>query len=217
MSEQFKGSPYRRHKNDVEAGSDDFDDADEASCSPFDIYRTKNASVERLKRWRQAALVLNASRRFRYTLDLKKEEEKKQTLRKIRTHAQVIRAAFLFQAAGEKINGISNLPRTPVGDYDIGQEALAAMTRDHDFSALQQYGGITGLANMLKTNLEKGIRGDDVDLLKRRNVYGSNTYPRKKGRSFWRFLWDACRDTTLIILMVAAGCFFGTRYKDRGY
>lgn len=41
--------------------------------------------------FQQAALVLNASRRFRYTLDLKKEEEKKELIAKIRTHAQVIR------------------------------------------------------------------------------------------------------------------------------
>ena len=44
----------------------------------------------------QAALVLNASRRFRYTLDLKKEEEKEQIRRKIRAHAQVIRVCFLI-------------------------------------------------------------------------------------------------------------------------
>lgn len=41
--------------------------------------------------WQQAALVLNASRRFRYTLDLKRDEEKEQTRKKIRAHAQVIR------------------------------------------------------------------------------------------------------------------------------
>lgn len=41
---------------------------------------------------------------------------------------------------------------------------------------------------MLKTNLEKGILGDDADLLRRRNAFGSNTYPRKKGRSFWVFI-----------------------------
>lgn len=45
--------------------------------------------------WQQAALVLNASRRFRYTLDLKKEEEKEHIRRKIRAHAQVIRVYFL--------------------------------------------------------------------------------------------------------------------------
>lgn len=27
------------------------------------------------------------------------------------------------------------------GDYAIGQEELASMSRDHDISALQQYGG----------------------------------------------------------------------------
>ena len=80
--------------------------------------------------FQQAALVLNASRRFRYTLDLKKEEEKEIIRRKIRSHAQVIRvlchllteilysfflsvsfflfwicilqAAFLFKEAGQK-------------------------------------------------------------------------------------------------------------------
>lgn len=41
--------------------------------------------------------MLNASRRFRYTLDLKKEEEKKQTIRKIRAHAQVIRVMLSFE------------------------------------------------------------------------------------------------------------------------
>ena len=46
----------------------------------------------------QAALVLNASRRFRYTLDLKKEEEKEQRRRMIRAHAQVIRVMFLILA-----------------------------------------------------------------------------------------------------------------------
>ena len=77
--------------------------------------------------------MLNASRRFRYTLDLKKEEEKKQIIAKIRTHAHVIRvlyihfftpnlyidklsdvyaallafqAAYLFQAAGQKEKGM---------------------------------------------------------------------------------------------------------------
>ncbi|XP_072089871.1 calcium-transporting ATPase 8, plasma membrane-type-like [Arachis hypogaea] len=45
----------------------------------------------------QAALVLNASRRFRYTLDLKKEEEKEQVLRKIRGHVQVIKM-FVWDA-----------------------------------------------------------------------------------------------------------------------
>uniref|UniRef100_A0A2N9IKD7 Calcium-transporting P-type ATPase N-terminal autoinhibitory domain-containing protein n=1 Tax=Fagus sylvatica TaxID=28930 RepID=A0A2N9IKD7_FAGSY len=112
----FKGSPYRRHSNDndVEAGGSrsvgNFNEDDEDSSSygsPFDITSTKNASIARLRRWRQAALVLNASRRFRYTLDLKRQEEKTQLMRKVRAHVEAIRAANLFKAAGERANGTS--------------------------------------------------------------------------------------------------------------
>lgn len=47
------------------------------------------------------------------------------------------------------------------------------------------YDQINGLSNLLKTNLEMGINGDDLDVAGRRNAFGANTYPRKKGRSFW--------------------------------
>ncbi|KAI8015116.1 Calcium-transporting ATPase 8, plasma membrane-type [Camellia lanceoleosa] len=218
MDETFKTSPYRRHRNDVEAGDvHGEEEEEEASSSPFSIYRTKDASVQRLRRWRQAALVLNATRRFRYTLDFKREE-KTETMRKIRMHAQVIRAALLFKDAGlqVKASGMTKPPTTSAGDYGIDQERLASVTRDHDFSALEQYGGVKGLADVLKTNVEKGIDGDDVDLLKRTNAFGSNTYPRKKGRSFWSFVWDACRDTTLIILIIAAAASLGLGIKSEG-
>ncbi|KAL1816250.1 hypothetical protein DCAR_0520625 [Daucus carota subsp. sativus] len=214
MSEEYKTSPYRRHKNDLETGPSGFDD--EEDSGPFDIFRTKSASVDRLRRWRQAALVLNASRRFRYTLDLKKEEEKKQIIAKIRTHAHVIRAAYLFQAAGQKEKDAPKLPAPPPSGDGCSPQQLSEMTRDHDFSALQNFGGVNGLADTLNTSLEKGIKGDDDDVLERKNVYGSNTYPRKKPRSFWRFLLDACRDTTLIILMVAAAASLALGIKSEG-
>ncbi|BBG92758.1 autoinhibited Ca(2+)-ATPase 10 [Prunus dulcis] len=185
------GSPYRR-RTDLEGGLRQAGDSDdeESSSSTFFIARTKDASIDRLKRWRQAALVLNASRRFRYTLDLKKEEEKQQTLRKIRAHAQAIRAAYLFKEAGnQQVNGIVPPKPSSAGDFPIGQEQLVS---------------VKGLGDLLKTNLDKGIHGDDADLLKRKNAFGTNTYPKKKARSFWTFLWEAWQDLTLIILMVAA-------------
>lgn len=33
--------------------------------------------------------------------------------------------------------------------------------------------------------MDKGIDGDDVDLSKRKSAFGTNTYPRKKGKSLW--------------------------------
>lgn len=113
-------------------------------------------------------------------------------------------------------------PRTPVlptGGFGIGAEQLTAMTRNHDFSALQEYGGasimsvnsyklnhlslailmcclfclcqVKGVANMLKTNLDKGIPGDEDDIVRRKNTFGANTYPQKKGRSFWVWLFPS--------------------------
>ncbi|XP_027344578.1 calcium-transporting ATPase 9, plasma membrane-type isoform X4 [Abrus precatorius] len=185
---------------------------------PFDIAQTKNASHETLRRWRQAALVLNASRRFRYTLDLRREEEKEQKKRLIRAHAQVIRAALLFRLAGERELVISTAvtPPTPVGDYGIGLEQLVSISKDQNFSSLQQYGGVRGLSSLIKSNPEKGINGDDADLLKRKNAFGTNTYPRKKGRSFWRFLWEAWQDLTLIILIIAAAVSLVLGIKTEG-
>ncbi|KAB1204302.1 Calcium-transporting ATPase 10, plasma membrane-type [Morella rubra] len=215
-------SPHRRLKNDLESGGssngDDPNGDGHSFLSPFDITSTKNASIERLRRWRQAALVLNASRRFRYTLDLKREEEKQRRIRTVRAHAQAIRAAYLFKAAGaqEPEDGAFKPPPPPSGDFAIGQEQLALMSRDHNVSALQQYGGVKGLSDLLKTNLEKGIQGDEPDLLKRKNAFGANTYPRKKGRSFWMFLWEAWQDLTLIILMIAAVASLALGIKTEG-
>ncbi|XP_014489841.1 calcium-transporting ATPase 9, plasma membrane-type [Vigna radiata var. radiata] len=198
-SSSADGDNNSNHREDDDEELVDPDD-------PFDITHTKNASHDTLRRWRQAALVLNASRRFRYTLDLKKEEEKEQKKHLIRAHAQVIRAALLFRLAGERELVISTAvsPPTPAGDYDIGLEQLVSMSKDQNTSAFQQYGGIRGLSNLIKSNPDKGISGDDADLLKRKNAFGTNTYPRKKGRSFWRFLWEAWQDLTLIILIIAA-------------
>ncbi|KAH1084641.1 hypothetical protein GLYMA_07G004300v4 [Glycine max] len=105
---------------------------------------------------------------------------------------------------------------TPVGDYDIGLEQLVSMSKDQNISALQQYGGIRGLSNLIKSNPDKGISGDDADLLKRKNAFGTNTYPRKKGRSFWRFLWEAWQDLTLIILIIAAAVSLALGIKTEG-
>ncbi|TVU05043.1 hypothetical protein EJB05_48191 [Eragrostis curvula] len=178
-----------------------FDDA-------FDIPH-KNAPHDRLRRWRQAALVLNASRRFRYTLDLKKEEEKEMIRRKIRSHAQVIRAAFLFKEAGQKdINGAEAYSGINVAtashSFPIEPEKLTTLNRDHSNVLLQEVGGVRGLSDLLKSNLDRGIHPNEDELLQRRNIYGSNTYPRKKRKNILLFVFEACQDLTLAILMVAA-------------
>ncbi|XP_074284817.1 calcium-transporting ATPase 8, plasma membrane-type-like isoform X3 [Silene latifolia] len=219
--DENKGSSYRR-RYDMEAGSSrsgelpDQEDDDDFT-GPFDITTTKNASLESLKRWRQAALVLNACRRFRYTLDLK-NETKRAVTRKIRSHAQAIRAANLFKEGAEQAIGVVSQEHPDVqhGNYGIEQEELCAMSKEHDLSALQRLGEANGLAEKLKSNVDKGIPGNDEDVLERKNLFGSNTYPQKKGKGFLRFVWEACQDLTLIILMVAAVASLALGIKSEG-
>ncbi|KAI4346911.1 hypothetical protein L6164_007774 [Bauhinia variegata] len=94
-------SPILEH--DIERGnynlpSPKSESETEGAGDPFNISRVTDRPPKRLRRWRQAASVLNASRRFRYTLDLKKEEERQRILRQISAHARAIRAAYLFKA-----------------------------------------------------------------------------------------------------------------------
>ncbi|XP_074566991.1 calcium-transporting ATPase 5, plasma membrane-type-like [Curcuma longa] len=199
--------PMRRDEEYGLGGSSEIVDEDKigAEDDAFAI-PPKNAPTERLRRWRQAALVLNAARRFRYTLDLKKENEKEEVRSKIRTHTQVIRAAFLFKEAGETTppDATGEKPVLPEGDFPIGVAKLMEINREHDLIALKEFGGVKGLSSILKSNTEKGIVGDETDLSNRRNIFGANTYPQKKGKSFLVFVWEACQDLTLIILMVAS-------------
>ncbi|GMQ07331.1 hypothetical protein CsSME_00051556 [Camellia sinensis var. sinensis] len=60
MNDRSKGgSPYRRHQNDEEAAAAATEEEAEASSGgggPFQIFRTKDASVDRLKRWRDLVM-----------------------------------------------------------------------------------------------------------------------------------------------------------------
>ncbi|XP_010443383.1 PREDICTED: calcium-transporting ATPase 8, plasma membrane-type-like isoform X2 [Camelina sativa] len=213
MTSLLKSSPGRRRGSDLESGKSEHHDSD----SDTFYIPGKNASIERLQQWRKAALVLNASRRFRYTLDLKKEQETMEMRKKIRSHAHALLAANRFMDMGREQGGEKpTASATPAGDFGITPEQLVIMSKDHNNGSLQQYGGPQGLSSLLKTNPEKGISGDDDDLLKRKTVYGSNTYPRKKGKGFLRFLWDASHDLTLIILMVAAVASLALGIKTEG-
>ncbi|VAI19292.1 unnamed protein product [Triticum turgidum subsp. durum] len=78
------------------------------------------------------------------------------------------------------------------------------LNRDHEAIMLQEVGGVSGLSDLLKSNLDRGVSSNEDELLQRRDIFGANTYPRKKRKSIWRFVFEACQDLTLVILMVAA-------------
>ena len=53
QQDDFKGSPYHRHRDVESGGSSRYPDcSEEDNFSPFDLTTTKHAPIERLKRWR---------------------------------------------------------------------------------------------------------------------------------------------------------------------
>ncbi|EFH42208.1 hypothetical protein ARALYDRAFT_918364 [Arabidopsis lyrata subsp. lyrata] len=90
------------------------------------------------------------------------------------------------------------------GGFEFGSNNLAQLLKDRTLEALNRCKGVPGLATLLKTDLGKGIDGHDDDLLHRRQIFGSNTYPCKKGKRFWRFIWKACQFPPSLLITLAA-------------
>lgn len=44
---------------------------------------------------------------------------------------------------------------------------------------------INGVSKLLKSNVERGISADATELQQRKELFGSNTYPRKKGKNYF--------------------------------
>ncbi|XP_008223850.2 PREDICTED: calcium-transporting ATPase 10, plasma membrane-type-like [Prunus mume] len=177
---------FSQENNDLEAG-------------------TRDIAAQSISRWRRAAVVLFASRRFLQIVYLKKEGEKEQASSKVHAHAAV-QAELAFEIEpGEEVIGTSLRPTSTTGDFGIGREELDALTKNDDVGSLEQYGGIEKLESELKTNLKDGINGEDADVLKRKRDFGANTHTPEKSTSFLTCLWEAChQDISLIIFIVVA-------------
>lgn len=89
-------------------------------------------------------------------------------------------------------------------EYRVGAKQLARLVEKKDANMLHQLGGATGLAQKLKTSPHEGLQMDENDVARRREVFGTNTYPEKPPKRFWVFVWEAMQDLTLVILAVCA-------------
>ncbi|CAL9088040.1 probable calcium-transporting ATPase 8, plasma membrane-type isoform X2 [Musa acuminata AAA Group] len=172
----------------------------------FDV-AAKHPSEDAQRRWRRAvgAVVKNRRRRFRMVPDLDQrcvvEAKKRKIQEKIRVALYVQKAALQFIDAGAKTNHQLSEEVRQAG-YFINPDELASIARGHDKKSLKNHGGVSGIAREVCVSLDSGIRTSDLPI--RQNIYGLNQYVEKPPRSFWKFVWDALHDLTLIILMICA-------------
>lgn len=79
-------------------------------------------------------------------------------------------------------------------------------------SKVEDYGGTIDICKKLYTSPTNGLSGNAEDIEHRRDTFGSNIIPPKPTKSFFRLVWEALQDTTLIILQVAAVVSLGLSF-----
>lgn len=185
------------------------------STDTYKRYHWKKPSCESARRWRRAAVMLNASRRFRHALNtaninvvigrLTGGDAAPRT--RFRVYGYIICACSRLQ------NAVQYKPLNCLQD-DGGlasvADSLVQLLRDRRLEDLQALGGVEGLAKLLSTDLENGLDETEEQIQSRRETYGANAYPKMSTKGFWSFVWNACKDTTLVILMVCAVVSLGT-------
>ncbi|KAM0890154.1 hypothetical protein ACQ4PT_027228 [Festuca glaucescens] len=95
-------------------------------------------------------------------------------------------------------------------------DSFKGLVKDKRDDCFRRQGGGAGIAAALASGAERGIRGDDGDVRRRRQAFGENTYPRPKPKSFLAHVWDALGDVFLIVLLVCAAVSLGFGIKEHG-
>ncbi|XP_031098445.1 putative calcium-transporting ATPase 13, plasma membrane-type [Ipomoea triloba] len=99
---------------------------------------------------------------------------------------------------------------------NLDQSILAKIVKEKSLEHLTNLGGIGGLSSSLDTNLHDGIYGDEKDISRRNEAFGSNTYTKPPAKNLFHFVWEAFRDPTIIILLACAVLSLAFGIKEDG-
>ncbi|XP_059652751.1 calcium-transporting ATPase 12, plasma membrane-type-like [Cornus florida] len=100
--------------------------------------------------------------------------------------------------------------------YHVEPTSLVKMVKEKSFDLLRQLGGVQAIVTNLGSHVDNGIHGDDEDVRRRREAFGSNTYHRPPPKGFLHFLLEAFKDSTIIILLVCATLSLAFGIKENG-
>ena len=89
----------------------------------------------------------------------------------------------------------------------ITPDELLDLVDPKNATLLAKLGGSAGLCEKLTSNLEKGLSKEQV--ANQISFYGTNILPEVVSVTFLQFVWEALKDQTLIVLMVAAAVEIG--------
>ncbi|XVF21696.1 hypothetical protein REPUB_Repub12eG0112400 [Reevesia pubescens] len=180
-------------------------------CSTLLLKVTTSSLTKAQRRWRIAYVSIYS---VRVMLSLAKEKISKRG----NEHASVLSHLHPYvaldiepsssQQCSEKYSS-SSAPK-------IDQKRLVGTVKEKDLVSLCQLGGVEGVAAALGTNPENGIRDDDQEVIKRKEMFGTNTYHKPPPKGLLFFVLDAFKDATILILLVCAALSLGFGIKEHG-
>ena len=89
---------------------------------------------------------------------------------------------------------------------DIPKEDLIELMKGGDDGLKllrEEFGGVNEIVRRLHSSVARGIEASDNEITQRQQTFGSNYIPPQPPKTFLEFLFDAFKDTLLIILMIA--------------
>ncbi|PON79972.1 P-type ATPase [Parasponia andersonii] len=105
----------------------------------------------------------------------------------------------------------------PQNGFEIDRRSLCQLVKEKNLVQLGEFGGVDGVAKVLKTDTERGILSDvKDDIAQRRKAFGPNTYEKPPTKNFFHFVWEAFKDLTVIILLGCAALSLGFGMKVNG-
>ncbi|XP_010545103.1 PREDICTED: calcium-transporting ATPase 12, plasma membrane-type [Tarenaya hassleriana] len=99
---------------------------------------------------------------------------------------------------------------------EIEQDLLFQIMKEKDLRGVTTLGGVEGVAAALRTNPTTGIHGNEQELSRRQELFGSNTYHRPPPKGLLFFVSEAFKDTTILILLACAILSLGFGIKEHG-
>lgn len=98
----------------------------------------------------------------------------------------------------------------------VDQQTLSNIIKEKDHLKLEALGGTHGIASSLDTNTQRGIHEDPQNILRRQDLFGSNTFPRPPPKHILAFVLQGFKDTTIIILLVCVVFSLTFGIKEEG-
>ncbi|KAK1583857.1 hypothetical protein Q3G72_027667 [Acer saccharum] len=95
----------------------------------------------------------------------------------------------------------------------LQHERVAKIVKSGDLNSLQRFGGVNGIAQALRTDLYKGIPGDEKDLCSRRHI-DNNHAP--VAQCFLKVLLRCCNSSVIFFLSVSAVLSIGFGIDEKG-